>query len=403
MAQTQAVALSKNDTFDFLRGSKHAAEQLTPLEREAIKVQSFASYTTGAIEMKITPEMMTFAEGLKDLTLSTEFKKLAHFVQTLQRDLPVQNNLLVVILNPAWLASSVPFCDTPADITEEQLKKAQWPIELSGDYALIDGVPVWERLEGERLDFYNLFKLYRDARYGLLDTGDYILCNRSMAGLARKLNISPALVSTISKIYNWATRCAYYDKYFEMEVARRRQMEVQILQQDHLKFATTLVDKAMSFFEKKADQITPKDAIAMAELGFKISRLSLGLAPDKPVSGGNQASQPLLAIYNNTTTNQADKMIQVNDQRSYGSEVERRLQENLKDNTNLLSILHVLQKSGAMSTALHSELVSDKSDEPTFESDTVEEPAAVSVVNIQAQPTYVEPIQKPPAAFEEGI
>lgn len=398
MAQTQAVALSKNDTFEFLKGSKSAEEQLTPLEREVGKVQSFASYTTGAIELKITPEMLSFAEGLRGLSLSTEFKKLANFVQTLQRDLPRQNNLLVAMINPAWLASHVPFCDSPADITEEQAKKAQWQIEISGDYGLIDGVPVWDRLDGERLDFYNLFKLYRDSRYGLLDTGDYILCSRSMAGLARKLELKPMLVDVISKIYNWATRCAYYDKYFEMEILRRKQMEVQILQQDHLKFATTLIDKAMSFFEKNSAQLTPKDAIALAELGFKISRLSIGLLPDKPAGVGDQASQPLLAINYNTTNNQADKMIQVNDQRSYGSEVERRLQEDIKDNANLLSILSVLQRSGAMSTAIHSELASD---EPT---DIVEaqEPAAV-VANKTDSPIFVEPVQKPPAAFEEGI
>lgn len=399
MAQSQVMALSKNDTYGFLTGARLAEEQLTPLEQATGKVKSFASYTTGAIELKVTPEMMQFAEGLKELKLSTEFKKLAQFVQTLQRDLPMQNNLLVVIINPTWLASQVPFCDTPEDITEEQVKKSQWKIELSGDYAMIEGVPVWERLDGERIDFYNLFKLYRDARYGLLDTGDYVLCNRSMAGLARKLNLSPAMVNTIASIYNWSLRCAYYDRYFEMEIARRKQLEVQILQQDHLKFASTLVDKAMSFFEKNSAQITPKDAIAMAELGFKISRLSLGLMPDKPIAGGDQASQPLLAIYNNTTNNQADKMIQVNDQRSYGSEVERRLQEDIKDNTNLLSILSVLQRSGAMATALHSELVPDEPEDVS----EAQEPATASAVNIMDQPIMVEPVQRAPAAFEEGI
>ena len=116
---------------------------------------------------------------------------------------------------------------------------------------------------------------------------------------------------------------------------------------------------------------------------------------DKPE--GSAQGAPSLAI---NFSQQDNKILQVNDKRSYGSEVERRLQEDLKDNTNLLSILSVLQRSGAMSTALHGELVSDESD---YVADTSGEPAAVSVVNIQSQPVMVEPIMRAPAAFEEGI
>lgn len=382
--QTQSRALSKDSAFDFLKGSKRGGEYSTPLEAAQGQIQSFASYTTGTLELKLTPEIVSAVADLRQMSVSTEFKKLAEFVSQLQRDFPQQNNLLVCFINPTWLASKVPFCETPQDVTEEMIHKSTWQIEFQGDHALVDGVPVWDRLEGERYDFFLLFKLYRDARYGLIETGDYVLCSRSMAGLARRLQLAPQLLAVLAKIYNWQLRCSYYDRFFENEILRRRQMEVQLLQRDHLKFATDLLDKAMSFFEKHSNQITPKDAIAMAELGFKFSRLSLGLVPDKPGMKGSdgEIASPLLSIQVNNT----DKMIQVNDQRSYGSEVERRLQENLKDNDNLLSILHVLQKSGAMATAIQSDLV--EMDEDGARAEAIE--------------VDVAPPMKAPAGFEEG-
>lgn len=351
-------ALSQHDTLSFLKGSNCAAisAPLSPLEAAVSEVQSFASYTTGTLEMRITPEIQDCVSELRQLSMSAEFKKLGKFVQTLQRDFPTQNNRLVQMLNPAWLATHVPFCDTPEDVTEEQVQRSLWHIEVQGDYALIDGVPVWDRLEGERLDFYTLFKLYRDSRYGLIDNGDYVLCSRSMAGLASKLSIAPLLISTISRIYNWSTRCSYYDAFFEREMVRRKQLEIQLMQQDHLRAASSLLRRAMDYFEENAGVMTPKEALSMAELGFKVSRLSLGMMPDKPELGNAPSNQPLLAIYNNSTTNQADQMIQVNDQRSYGSEVERRLHEDIKDESNLLSILDVLQRSGAMNTVVRTEL-----------------------------------------------
>ena len=45
-----------------------------------------------------------------------------------------------------------------------------------------------------------------------------------------------------------------------------------------------------------------------------------------------------------------------------GSVVERQLAEDMKDENNLLSILHVLQASGAMKTAIHADLI-DHGDE----------------------------------------
>jgi hypothetical protein len=393
-------ALSKSDCYAFLKGSE-CAEIRSPLEEARGQVESFAMYTTGTLAMKYTPELMDSVSQLRQMSVSVEFKKLAMFIQALQHDLPLHNGLLSVMLNPAALATHVPFCETPEDVTDEMKQFAKWNIEHQGDYALIDGVPVWDRLEGERVDFYNLFKLYRDARYGLLDSGDYTLLNRSMAGLATRLNLAPLLLSTLSNIYNWQLRCAYYDRFFEMEILRRRQTEIQLLQRDHLKFSTTLMDKAMSYLEKNASQLSPKEAIAMLDLGFKVSRLSLGMLPDKPGMPGDPQAQPLLAI---NVNQKQDTKIQVNNdnRKNFSSDVERQLHEDLKDTDNLLSILHVLQKSGAMATAIQGELVATENIQDVEEVIVIEE-AAQPVRATTAETFIIPPAEKVPSAFREGI
>lgn len=403
--KSSPMALSKNSAFSFLKGSKSAGTEIrTPLETISETIQSFASYTTGTVEMKVTPEIMDSVKELRTLSVSSDFRRLAEFVQVLQADFPMQDNLLVAFLNPMKLATEIVDCETPQDVTEEVLQRARWQIELQGDHALIDGLPIWDRLEGERVDFYNVFKLYRDSRYGLIDTGDYTLCTRSMAGLARHLNLSPRLLDVLNKMYNWKLRCAYYDKFFEMEIVRKKQMEVQMLQRDHLKFSTTLLDKAMSFFEMHSNQLTPKDAISLAELGFKISRLSLGMMPDKPAMSDGAQTQPLLAVQINQQT-QNTSSVQVN-QQNFSSEAERQMHENLKDNDNLLSILHVLQRSGAMDTAITAELADSAID---IEEDDLEilEPRAEQASQNMSVPVglpFNEPSKQMPAGFapEEG-
>lgn len=397
-----AKALSKNSAFNFLKGSKNAATALsvsTPLETASKEVESFALYTTGTLQLSITPEILDAIEELRSLGVTKDFKRLAHFVTELQIDAPSQNGLATTIVNPMWLASHVPFCQTPRDLTDEMVKKSTWAIEFQGEHALIDGVPVWERLDGERLDFYLLYKLYRDSRYGLIDSGDYVLCTRSMAGLARRLDLAPQLLSIISKIYNWSTRCGYYDIFFEHEILKRRQMEVQLLQRDHLSVSMQLLDTAVDWLTENVKHLQPKDALSMAELGLKYSRLSLGLAPDKPIikdADGKGHSTSLSVQINN-----AEQMVQMN-QASQQSNVERQLGEDLKDNDNLLSILHVLQESGAMATALREEITEMPEEADNFESDDdfIEVPDdSAGAAPIDPTNKFVEIIE--PAGFEE--
>lgn len=370
------------------------SEIMTALENNLAETQSFASITTGTIRMDVSPQLLSQLESLRTATFGKDFNKLATFVQTLQHNFPQKDNKLLLLINPTILAAHIPFCDTPQDITDDMLEHARQPIELQDSMASIDGVPVWERLEGERLDYYSAFKTYRDMRYGMLDNGaqgrggDLFLQNRSMAALARDLCIPGKTLAILGRVYNWPTRCAYFDSYMEDRIQKRKYQEIQMLQNDHLRIASDLVDRASSYLSKNVNKMKPKEVLDMLALGLKYSRVSVGLDGDKP-GNGSGAGTPTLAIYNNTDNSKSSQTMNIqanlgNTGKSFSGEVERQLHDDIKVEENLLSILNVLQRSGAMSTAVSQNILetAEKVDnEAFFESAEVVEDADFTDVN----------------------
>ena len=354
-------ALSKStESYVFLQNPQEQQTELpTSWEENAAKTDlntSFANHNTGTLEFTVSPEIVTQLEVLRQMKVTTEFIKLASFIQALQRTMPQSEGRLICFINPATLATNIPFCDSPNDLTEDIVKESTIQLEFTDDMALVDGLPIWERLEGERIDFYQLFKVYRDMRYTVTTDGDYFLLNRSMAKLSRLTQIPAKLINCLAKIYNWALRVSYYDVYMEKQAYKRHCAKVQLMESDHFRISTQLMNKAYNYLQSNIAKLTPKDALQMLQLGLEYSRLSAGLNRDKPSSSVTAPTQPTLAIYNNTTNNNADQMVQINQNPAYSSEVERQLHEDLKAEDNLLSILHVLQRSGAIETALNEDL-----------------------------------------------
>jgi hypothetical protein len=360
------------DSFDFLSVNKAETfpDIASPLDVARKEATNFAKYNTGTIKMTVSPQLLTQLEAIKSMKVTKEFRKLAQFVEILQSELPNSDGKPTVLIDPSVFAEFIPNCDSPADITDSMKERSQLPLEIYDDVATINGIPVWERLSGERMDFYNIFKIYRDMRYGMLDNGDYVILSRTIAGLGRELGVPGILLSVLAKTYNWSARCAYYDTYMDHEIQKKRMQQVQLLQSDHFKLANRLMNKALDYLEKHSAAMKPRDAIEMLKLGFEYSRISVGLPGDKPNGGAAAPNQPTLAIYNTTTNNQADQMLNINaaagnsTNQNCGSAVERQLQRDMKDENNLLSILHCLQQSGAMATAISENLIgSNSSDE----------------------------------------
>lgn len=363
----EVKALSKPTAFSFLKGVD-CPEISTPLENEASRINGFASFNTGTVALTITPQILEIVEDLRSLDVTQDFKKLALFVQTLQQKMPKKDQLFTSIVDPSLLALSVPLCETPDDITDAALKESTYQLEINADYALLDGKPVWERFEGERVDFYNVFKLYRDSKYQLLTTGEYVIGTRSLANLATQLDIVPFTLNVLSKIYHWSLRCDYYDRFFEMELLRLKHKQVALMQNDQLHLAAELQDLAYSYLRDNIDSLQPKEVIDLLDKTSKLARISVGLPGDKPLDSKTGHASPTLAIYNTTTNNTADNIMQINQ-----SAVERQYQENLKDPNTLLDVLNVLQKSGAMQTAVKASFVEEAIDVSFEEADAADE------------------------------
>ena len=373
---TRPQALSAPTEYSFLMGVSGAESKQsfdTPLEEASAQIDSFALYNTGTKahlkDLTVTPEVTACCEAIRAMQITLALKQLAVLVAALQNHSEATSAMPLVIVNPGVVAEYYDSAKEVEDYSEEMFREATFDIQYLDSTPMIQGIPVWDRLPGERADFFQIFKLYRDSRYYLLDNGDYMFVNRTMAGLARQLKLPGATLTYISNLYSWKTRCKLYDEYMELENQKRAAQRISLIQSDQMKIAKQLCDKAMNYLNTNFKNLAPKDVLNALELGLKISRINAGLLPDKP-GNGSAVSGPKLAIYNTTTTNNADQMLNVQNiggDPSGKSEVERQIQRDMKSNDTLLSVMHVLQASGALTAALNED--EGVSMEPIFETD----------------------------------
>lgn len=329
------------------------------LSAEAILDNSVMSPVSGTqviSTLQITPSVIEGFEPIRHITLSAAHRKLADYVPALQenygrRELwPFASNCngYRAILDPLMFAGYIPYIETTDDLREEQIVDCFHPFQEVDGYPTVQGVPLWERQEWERIEYYNLFKLYRDMRYAFYNESDALLVNRSQNVLAKVARVPASLVSYLSVIYNWRMRVAMYDGWMTVMQQRRVSVKRSMMLDRHSKISQALIQKAYSCLSKQADKLAPKDALEMLKLGLAYERISLGMSGDKPenTQAGNAA--PLLSIVNQT--NNASGPMQVNNE----LRPEQQLQNNMKKPDTLLSVLSVLQRSGAFDTMLQS-------------------------------------------------
>ena len=328
------------------------------LSAEAILTNSVMSPVSGTqviSTLQITPTVVESFEPIRHITLSAVHKRLAEFIPALQesygrRELwPFASNCngYRAILDPLMLAGYVPYIDVLEDLRDDQIVDCFHPFQEVDGYPTVQGTPLWERQEWERIEYYNLFKLYRDMRYAFYNESDTLLVNRSMNVLAKATRMSASLISYLSVVYNWRLRVTLYDAWMALMQQRRISIKRSMMLDRHSKISQALVHKAYSCLSKQVDKLAPKEALEMLKLGLAYERISLGLAGDKPETqqqAGNAA--PLLSIV--TQNNNTTGPMQVNNE----LQPEQQLQNNMKKPDTLLSVLSVLQRSGAFDTML---------------------------------------------------
>jgi hypothetical protein len=243
----------------------------------------------------------------------------------------------------------LPSVESPDDVPDIGVREAQVPIEMDEGFPTVGGIPLWERLDGEPLPYYKLFKEYRELKD--------IQGTRSVAKVAEQSGMSGRQITILSHIYHWAIRVKAYDQYkaYLREVAKQK--EIEKLENKHAKLSGELLEQAATYLMEHPEQMSPKTAIELIDWAVRTGRLSVGLNPDKPgsgsSSGGGTVHATNITIANQQTSNSADNINQLNT--SSLSDVEIKTQEQSKDVTHMQSILHVLKESGAFAAAAQSQ------------------------------------------------
>jgi hypothetical protein len=338
------------------------------LTAEAILNNSVLSPTGTQVisTLNLTADTVEQFKGLRNFEISFLFRRLATFVPALQEtygrklttftdsnsgsEMPCEYGGYYGILDPLMLASYVPYAEALEDLRDSQIEECFHGFSLIDGYPTIQGKPLWERQEWERVDYYNLFKLYRDMRYAFYNDVDALYVSRSLSVLAKAVQLAPSTVNYLAQVYNWGLRATMYDTWMATMQQRRQAIKRNLMLDRHTKIAQALTAKAFEALRKQADKMSPREAIQLLELGLKYERISAGMSGDKPEAVGGQATSngPLLSIVNQT--NNSSGPMQINQ----AAPVAQRLQDDMKRPDTLLSILSVLQRSGALNTALNS-------------------------------------------------
>jgi hypothetical protein len=308
-----------------------------------------------------------------------EQNKLANFIAQLQNLCDInQEGLPLQYIDPTVIAECLPYCETTDDVPDEKYKQAITKLDIEDGILCIQGLPFWERLDGETFGYYKIFKEYRDMKY----VNDTHLNTRSIARLSELINVPGRLLNILSKIYHWAPRIKTYDMFKQRDISLRRARQAEELEGKHAKYSNDLLEQAIKYLKEHPGQLNPKTALQMVELGMKYGRISAGLLGDKPGAQGQGSAvhQTNITLAQSTTHNQADQMVNINagDTQGQGtsggnkSRVEQQLADNMKDNTTLASVLHVLNKSGAFAAMKPREEKAQMTDSDGYDIDDAE-------------------------------
>jgi len=239
--------------------------------------------------------------------------KLGKRVATLQEDIPCRDGGI-----PLGYVDSVELAKLSAS---DDPSLTIVPISFLEGFPTVNGVPIWERLDSEPLDMYELFRCYlhlpaTDGR-------------RTFAAVASRAGIDVRAVNTVALLWHWTVRVAAYDQYKEMEHQYIRQYEIRQMENKHSKAADKIFKTCMEFLEKHHAELTPRIALDWLKLSVELKRLSLGLPKDKPDGYSEPGGGGHVININQTIT-------------PSGSEITNKEQ----DKDRIFQILSVLQQAG---------------------------------------------------------
>jgi len=275
----------------------------------------------------------------KEVTESEEkiLKLLGGRIASLQNKQPLNNfGLPISYIDPQVIAES-----GLTQLSEGDIEQATIKLDYLEGYPMVEGLPFWERLEGEILYFYRLFKVYRDMRE---EDG-----SRSIAKVSEASNQKVPVIHALSNVYHWQDRVRAYDFYREKQIEEIKQNNLIKMENKHFKLAEEMFDGVKDIFQTLITQlknnVTTKQEF-QSELRkwlsfiVKLERLSLGLPADKPMG-----AKDVNAVIANYTLNQ--NQFQDNRQINVERPNEKRLDK-------MQEVVNVLAESGVLEEILKS-------------------------------------------------
>jgi len=176
--------------------------------------------------------------------------------------------------------------EDPNVVPQRVIEKAQIAIEDIDGIPAVNGLPLWERLDCESLDFYKLFKIYREQKtVGITTENNNVRYQRSFENLKEITGFTRKALYAISKVYHWQMRVSLYDSYRENFIAKEKNHMISLMETKHQNAAETIFEKCVKYFtdidEDKLKKLSPKDVLGWWNEATKLQRLSLGMPGDK--------------------------------------------------------------------------------------------------------------------------
>lgn len=232
-----------------------------------VELERFFYYTGGFLTVATAIE-------IQDLIEPRVLGRLGASVFDLQSSLPVNADGLPFQYVDAQLLLEAGMLDSELDA--DNLNNSLVPIDYSEGYPIVNGFPLWERLEGEPEPYFKLFKIYRDLPLTEL--------RRTFMRTAELSLVEVRYINHIAKCFHWFVRAKSYDMCRAQELEEKKKRLITEIENSHSDIADSIVDKIMDFMdnEENVSLMSPKVALEWFQEGIRLKRISNGLDPLRP-------------------------------------------------------------------------------------------------------------------------
>ena len=212
------------------------------------------------------------------------------------------------------------------------------PIIIQEGIPTVNAIPIWERIEGEPTEAYEIFKHYRMMKMSNKP--------RTMFNLSLLTNIPVPHLETMRHLFNWNYRVQAFDAYMASERQLMLEQYRVEVEGKHLKMANKLSETAFKYFQENESMITPKVALQMLDWAVKLERITTGLNPsERGTIGGGERIQ--LNVQNNVTNGSDNTSTSVTTNKTEVERVEED-KDRLATMVNILSEIGVLQQDSSV-------------------------------------------------------